>query len=178
MTARRIASRAASLLLCLAALAPAASGAADATVAVRAAVRGRPVVGSNVVVTVRIQNARDVASVPFTLRFDPDILEFVAGAAVEGDFLRQDRNGTVFLAAQGAADGSPPDGMAAVVVGASRLGSSGASGGGTLCRLVFRAKTAGTTPLEFSRARVLDPSAASLPSRFTGATVVVREARR
>jgi hypothetical protein len=181
MTSRRILSLATALLIGLGPAAPPATDAAgDAGIVdVRALVgRGRPTIGSQVVVLVRIQNAASVGSVPFTLRFDPTILEFVPGAAAEGDFLHQDGAQTVFIAAPVTDERGVADGRAGIAVGLSRLETSGVTGRGTLCRLIFRAKAAGTTSLEFARARVLDASATALPSRFTGATVTVRETRR
>jgi hypothetical protein len=150
---------------------------------VRATVsRPRAAIGSQVIVQVRIRGASDVGSVPFTLRYDPAILEFVGQAAAEGDFLRQGGASTLFIAAsvvdESGATGEDPQRMAGVAVGLSRLGESGAAGSGTLCRLVFRARAAGTSPLAFERARVLSPGAAALPARFTGSAVEVREARR
>src|SRR5262245_37457258 len=119
----RVIMLAAALLIGLGPVAPPATEARAAgddqgIVDVRALVgRGRPSVGSQVVVLVRIQNADSVASVPFTLRFDPRILEFVQGAAVEGDFLRQDGAQTVFIAAPVVDEGGVADGRAGIAVG-------------------------------------------------------------
>ena len=183
MTMPRIMSLATALLI---GLGPAAPPATDARAAgdtgiidVRALVgRGRASIGSQVVVLVRIQNAASVGSVPFTLRFDPRILEFVPAGAVEGDFLRQNGAQTVVIAAPVAGEGGTTGARAEIAVGLSRLGGSGVTGRGTLCRLTFRARAPGTASFEFARARVLDASATALPSRFTGATVTVRETRR
>lgn len=141
----------------------------------------RAAVGSQVVVQIRIRGASDVGSVPFTLQFDPAILEFDGAASTEGDFLRKDGAQTIFLASPVAGEGGAEENAhsrASIAVGLSRLGTSGATGRGTLCRLVFRAKKAGATTLEFSRARVLDTVAGPLSSRFTGARVEVQEKRR
>ncbi len=150
---------------------------------VRASVsRARTAIGSQVIVQVRIRGGADVGSVPFTLLFDPRILAFDAAATVEGAFLRKDGASTVFLAApvvdERGGTAESVQGMAGIAVGLSRLGASGATGSGTLCRLVFRARAAGTTSLEFARARVLSSGAAALPSRFTGTAVEVKETRR
>ena len=141
----------------------------------------RAAVGSQVVVQIRIRGASDVGSVPFTLQFDPAILEFDGVASTEGDFLRKDGAQTIFLASSVAGEGGTQESAnsrASIAVGLSRLGTTGATGRGTLCKLVFRAKKAGATTLEFSRARVLDAVASPLPSRFTGARVEVQGGRR
>jgi hypothetical protein len=144
--------------------------------------RGRPTVGSSIVVQVRIDAASNVASAPFTLLFDPEILEFDPAASTEGTFLNRDGAATSFIArlVSGETDGGvQPDGRAAIAVGLSRLGGSdGISGGGVLCRLVFRARAPGRSALAFTRARILDPGTTVLPSRFEQGSVEVREARR
>ena len=181
--------RALAWLLCFAVMplslaAPARTrGAEDGVADVRASVRrAQTAIGSQVIVQVRIRQAADVASIPFTLLFDPRILAFDAAATAEGDFLRKDGAATAFLAApivdESGGVGESGDGMAGIAVGASRLGTSGATGSGTICRLVFRARAAGSTSLAFARARVLSPGAVTLPARFTGATVEVKETRR
>lgn len=141
----------------------------------------RAAIGSQVVVQIRIRGASEVGSVPFTLQFDPAILEFDGAASTEGDFLRKNGAQTIFLASPIAGEEGVEEnakGRASIAVGLSRLEASGASGRGTLCRLVFRAKQTGSTTLEFSRARVLDAVASPLPSRFTGTRVEVQGRRR
>ncbi|HEY3176443.1 MAG TPA: cohesin domain-containing protein [Candidatus Polarisedimenticolia bacterium] len=130
-------------------------------------------IGETVVVTVRIEGARDVGSTPFTLHFDPAILEFVAGSAVEGSFLGRDGTATSFLAAPG-----PASRGGGVVVGLSRLRAGrGAQGKGVLCRLTFRARSPGITPVSFARANVLSPAASPLPVAFKATAIEVRPAR-
>ncbi len=130
--------------------------------------RARPAVGGKFHLDVRIRGAEGIASVPFTLLFDPAAIEFVEGSGREGSFLRRDGAPTVFLAT-----GSPAGGGAGrVTVGLSRIGGTGgAVGRGLICRLTFRAKRAGPTTVSFSRARLLDPEASPQPARFEGITL-------
>jgi len=127
-------------------------------------------VGAAVTVAIKIRDARNVGSVPFTLQYDPSILELVSSSPMEGSFLRRDGSPTSFLA-----KAASPAGGGGVVVGLSRLGGGrGARGQGILCTLTFRARSAGVTPLAFSRASVMDPSAQPLEARFEAATITVR----
>ncbi|MFQ5702113.1 MAG: cohesin domain-containing protein [Acidobacteriota bacterium] len=136
--------------------------------------RTRPREGSLFSVYIRIRNARQVGSVPFSVVFDPEILEYVPSRSREGSFLRRDGAATVFLATAG----TGRSGLAGVSVGLSRLRSDrGVSGRGILCKLTFRAKAPGTSRLDFTRARVLGPRAQPLVSVFEGKEILVRKAR-
>ena len=87
----------------------------------------RAVVGSQVVVQIRIRGASDVGSVPFTLQFDPAILEFDGVASTEGDFLRKDGAQTIFLASPVAGEGGAEESAnsrASIAVGLSRVSLS------------------------------------------------------
>jgi len=129
-------------------------------------------IGATVTVTVRINRARHVGSAPFTLLYDPAILEFVGASSREGGFLKQNRATTTFLARVG-----PLSRGGGVVVGLSRLDPvDGADGKGILCRLTFRAIAPGLSPLTLNRARLLDPRAQPLEATFTGTTIRVRPA--
>jgi general secretion pathway protein D len=126
--------------------------------------------GTEIRVAVEIERARGVGSVPFALRYDPDVLEFLPSRSQEGSFLRGDGASTSFLAVAG----RTRDGVPGVIVGLSRLGGgAGARGKGTLCVLVFRARAPGVSPMIFGPASVLDPSARPLPSSFRGAGITV-----
>jgi len=143
-----------------------------ATVTVAAGTGARP--GGTITVTVKIENARNVGSIPFTLRYDPTILELVSASSVtEGGFLRQGGAPTTFLARPGSAARG-----GGVVVGLSRLGAgqggAGARGKGTLCRMTFRALQPGVSPLTFAGAAVLDPSARPLAATFRGGSLTVK----
>jgi general secretion pathway protein D len=129
-------------------------------------------IGATVTVFVRIERARNVASVPFTIYFDPAILEFVGGSAREGNFLNRNGAATTFIAVPG-----PASRGGGVVVGLSRLGAArGVQGKGLLCRLTFRARAPGIAPVGFARATVLDPAAQRLEAVFKGTSIRVRPA--
>lgn len=128
--------------------------------------------GATVTVTVRISRARNVGSVPFTLHYDPAILEFMGATSREGGFLSQRGTTASFIARIG-----PLSRGGGVVVGLSRLDPGrGARGRGTLCHLTFRAIAPGLSPLTFNRAALLDPTAQPLGASFKGTTIRVRPA--
>jgi hypothetical protein len=120
-------------------------------------------VGDSLLVEVRIEDAVNVGSVPFHLRYPEDLVQFLP-PATEGAFLGNDGTETIFLAAD-VGDGE-------IVVGASRLGGhSGASGSGILATFTFRASAAGTAPFAFTAASVKDPEAKNLPASFVPASM-------
>lgn len=122
--------------------------------------------GDTVRLTVRIAAAENVGHVPFHLSYDPAVLRFVK--AQEGEFLRADGNGTVFLAA-------PASTGSALVVGLSRLGRQvGVAGSGDLCTFEFEAVGRGDAKLAFARASVRDPENRALPAQFQPVTLSVR----
>jgi hypothetical protein len=123
-------------------------------------------VGESVVVEIHIDNARNVASVPFHLRFDPDVLTFVPPGS-EGPFLRSDGALTVFLASDRIEGGE-------LVVGLSRLGEpDGMSGDGLLATLEFQTDAAGDCGFAFTDAAVKDPEARTVPAAFESIPVRV-----
>jgi general secretion pathway protein D len=123
-------------------------------------------VGDRVTVEVRIDNATNVGSVPFHLRYNRQVLEFVP-PAVQGPFLNADGANTVFLANDSGNGGE-------VVVGLSRLGGGeGMTGGGTLAIFQFQAINPGDCGFAWSGASVKDPQARNLPASFLTAPVAV-----
>jgi general secretion pathway protein D len=104
-------------------------------------------VGESVVVNVVMEGASNVGSVPFHLRYNPQVLQFVP-PAVEGPLLQADGTSTVFLAPDTGGGGE-------IVVGLSRLG------GGTGARFAF------------TGASVKDPQAHNLPASFSVVSVRV-----
>ena len=115
-------------------------------------------VGEAVIVNVSIQNGQNVGSVPYHLRYDPQVLQFV-GPATEGGFLRAGGVNTVFLAH---GDGGE------IVVGHSRMGGGqGAAGGGTLATFQFTAIGPGNCGFAFTGASVKDTQARNLPAAFS-----------
>lgn len=123
-------------------------------------------VGDQVVVEVRIEGAHNVGSVPFHLRYNRQVLEFLPPAS-EGGFLNSDGASTVFLATAAAGGGE-------VVVGLSRLGvPEGVNGSGTLATFVFQAVNPGDCAFAFTAASVKDPQARNLPATFLTTAVQV-----
>ncbi len=123
-------------------------------------------VGDRVIVEVRIENATNVGSVPFHLRYNRQVLEFVP-PAVQGPFLNGDGTNTVFLATD-----SPGGGE--IIVGLSRLGGGdGMSGSGTLATFQFQAVNPGDCGFGWTGASVKDPQARNTPASFLTAPVAV-----
>jgi general secretion pathway protein D len=123
-------------------------------------------VGDRITVEVRIEGATNVASVPYHLRFNRQVIEFVPPAQA-GQFLSSDGSAnTVFLA--------PESQPGEIVVGYSRLGGGdGISGAGTLATFQFQAVGPGDCGLTFLAASVKDPQARNLPASFLAAPVPV-----
>jgi general secretion pathway protein D len=124
--------------------------------------------GAQFTVSVAINGASNVGSVPFHLVFDPSFVEFV-GAPNASPFLSQDGTAVFVLTTLTAQKRE-------VIVGLSRQGSRpGANGQGTLIEMTFRtlAKT-GTTRIDFSDISVLDPQAQPLPFEKIGMDVVIQ----
>jgi hypothetical protein len=123
-------------------------------------------VGDTVVLQVVIENAAQVASTPFHLRYNSDVLQFLP-PGIEGPFMGADGANTVFLAGDLGRGGE-------VVVGLSRMGGSeGASGSGTLATFQFQAINVGDCGFAFTAASVKDPQARNLPASFIPASVRV-----
>jgi hypothetical protein len=116
-------------------------------------------VGEPVVVQIVVDNAHNVGSTPFHLRYNREVLQYVPPGA-EGMFMRSDGANTVFLATDIAGGGE-------VVVGLSRLGAGqGASGSGILATFQFQAINPGECGFAFTGASVKDPQARNLPAAF------------
>jgi len=123
-------------------------------------------VGETVVVNVFMENANNVGSVPFHLRYNPLVLQFIP-PAVEGTLLKADGTNTVFLAPDTGGGGE-------IVVGLSRLGGgAGASGSGSLATFQFLAAAEGDAGFAFTGASVKDPQARNLPASFSVVSVRV-----
>jgi len=114
--------------------------------------------GEAVVVTVQVSDAVSMSSLPFHLRFDPEVLEFVdsqAGAALSESYE------PVLLAS--VSPNRPGD----LAVGLSLVDSSGLfSGSGALVQLRFRAVASGESDLDFDRASLRGPTSRPLNALF------------
>jgi hypothetical protein len=123
-------------------------------------------VGETVVVNIFMENATNVGSVPFHMRYNPLVLQFIP-PAVEGTLLKADGTNTVFLAPDTGGGGE-------IVVGLSRLGGgNGASGSGSLATFQFLAVAEGDAGFAFTGASVKDPQARNLPASFSVVSVRV-----
>lgn len=122
--------------------------------------------GESLVAVVQITGAVSISSVPFHLRFDPSVLEFIdsqVGAALDRD------HEAILLASVN------PNRPGDLAVGLSLVESSGLfSGSGDLLRLRFRAVAAGESTLEFVRATVRDATSQPQEARFETASIKVR----
>ncbi|MEW5805801.1 MAG: secretin N-terminal domain-containing protein [Acidobacteriota bacterium] len=124
-------------------------------------------IGDTISLSIVIEGASNVGSVPFHLRFNPQVLEFVP-PGIEGNFLNADGTSTVFIASESASGGE-------IIVGISRIGSqTGASGSGTLCVLQFLAVSDGPCSFEFSGQSVKDPKAQNLRATFSSVNLVIQ----
>lgn len=122
-------------------------------------------VGETIVVQVYVAGAQNVGSIPFHLRYNKDVLQYIPPAQ-EGPFMSSDGTSTVFLA-------SDTGGGGEVVVGLSRMGGgAGASGSGNVATFQFQAVAPGDCGFVFTGASVKDPQARNVPASFS--TVAVR----
>jgi len=122
--------------------------------------------GDAVPVEVVVAGAEGVGMVNFQLRYDKKVLRFVPPAGA-GEFMQQ--GGAAFdLQAVEAAEGGT------IVVSATRGGSVGASGTGSLVRLNFIALDQGNAGFGFAAAQVRGPDAQPMPASFRVANLEVR----
>jgi len=111
-----------------------------ATLRLQASTQGIQV-GDQFILSIEAQQVKDLFSAPFYLSYDPQQLEFVG--ITEGEFLKRDKNPTVFIY-----NVDPERGQ--VIIGLSRLGDvGGISGSGTLALATFKAKGPGAASVAF-----------------------------
>ena len=123
--------------------------------------------GDAIPVDVVIAGAENVGMVNFQLRYDKKVLRFVPPAQ-PGEFMQQ--GGAAYdLQAVEAAEGGT------IVVSASRGGSAGASGTGSLVRLSFIALDQGNAGFGFAAAQVRGPDAQPMPASFRVANLDVKK---
>jgi general secretion pathway protein D len=123
-------------------------------------------VGETVDLQVFVQNGSNIGSVPFHLRYNPQVLQYVP-PAIKGPFLEMDGVEAMVLANEASGGGE-------VVVGASRLGGGqGVSGSGVLATFRFLAVGPGDAGFVFTGASVKDSQARNLPASFTVVAVRV-----
>jgi len=124
-----------------------------------------PQLGDALTVSLVIEGAHGVTSLPFHLMFQPDILEFTSseiGPAVPGSLQ------PILLASVN------PNRPGDLAVGLSFVESSGSyTGGGVVLILHFRSVGSGITALEFDRASLRGPTSQPLETRFQNLTLTV-----
>ena len=114
-------------------------------------------------VKLRVASREEIAHVPVTLAYDPQVIEFTG--AINGGFLGQQ--------AQVLSDASEPGRL---IVGASRLGDvGGVQGDGDVVSLQFRALADGETALRFEKVEVLDDRLSKVRTTFRDTLVIVGE---
>ena len=85
-----------------------------------------------------VTGARDIASVPLQLQYDPSKLSLMNVG--DGDFLGRDGQAVALV--------HRDDGPGTLTINASRPpGAVGVSGAGVVCVLTFQAKSPGNTPI-------------------------------
>ncbi len=106
--------------------------------------------GDEVTLDVMVDEVTSLYSAPMFVSFDAGLFEFVR--AEEAGFLKQGDQATVFTASTDQKKGQ-------MIVGHKQsLGGSGANGGGSLFRLVFKAQRAGKGTLRFDRVNFRNPA--------------------
>jgi general secretion pathway protein D len=122
-------------------------------------------VGSTFQVSVMMNNANDVYSVPLQVQFDPKVLDLVN--VDSGDFLGRD--------GQAVALSHRDDGNGMAMISASRPpGVAGVSGQGNVCTLTFKAKAAGDSTLALVKVGAKNSAQANLPAVGSQAVVHVK----
>ena len=119
------------------------------------------------IITIDIENAVNVGSVPFYIDYDPTILDIED--VQEGQFMGSDGMSTVFMS-------SVDERRGRIIVGLSRVGAGmGISGSGTLVTIQIRGEKHGESPIAFSHESVLDPAMQVISADFMDGGVVVLE---
>lgn len=103
-------------------------------------------VGQDARLDLTISNVKDLYGAILTLSYDPKLVDFKA--AMEGAFLRKDKQQTSFLFSNNIKAGT-------VDIYITRIGDvGGVEGAGTLCSVVFQGKSAGTSQVLFKSVKL------------------------
>jgi general secretion pathway protein D len=122
--------------------------------------------GETFTVEVAVDEVQKLYSAPLFVTYPSQLLEFVS--AEEGTFLRQGEASTIFTS-------SPNRERGQLIVGYKQgLGGAGASGGGSLFRLTFKAKAPGMAGIALDRINFRDPAGNRLSVVPAGLQVEVR----
>ena len=110
--------------------------------------------GQQLSLDIKISDAKDLASAPFVLTYDPIFVEFVSIS--EGTLLKSDGKPTTFTGKADAATGTVN------VTLARSAGSGGVNGGGTLATVLFKAKSKGPASFAFKNSSFSSSTGAAL----------------
>ncbi|MGA2729414.1 MAG: cohesin domain-containing protein [Terracidiphilus sp.] len=121
--------------------------------------------GTTFQVPIVITGARDIASVPLQVQYDPAKLSLVNVG--DGDILGRDGQAVALV--------HRDDGPGMITINASRPpGTVGVSGAGVVCVLTFQAKTAGETPISITRPGAMTSAQQPVPAEGAQTTIVVK----
>ncbi len=122
-------------------------------------------VGATVQVPVVITGARDIASVPLQVQYDPAKLALVNVG--DGDFLGRDGQAVALV--------HRDDGPGTIVLNASRPpGAAGVSGAGVVCVLSFQAKAAGDATVNITRPGGMNSAQQPVQAQGAQTTITVK----
>lgn len=123
-------------------------------------------VGEQFTLEVQVDEVEQLYSAPLFVGYDAKSLSLVR--AEEGNFLKQGGQTTIFTTSDDAERNQ-------LIVGYKQgVGGKGASGSGTLFRLVFRAKAAGKAVMDLNKVNFRDPSGNRLSIDRSALTVEIR----
>ncbi len=121
--------------------------------------------GTTFQVPIVVTGARDIASVPLQVQYDPAKLSLVNVG--DGDFLGRDGQAVALV--------HRDDGPGMLTINASRPpGTVGMSGAGVVCVLSFQAKAPGDTPISITRPGAMTSAQQPVPAEGAQTTIVVK----
>jgi general secretion pathway protein D len=121
--------------------------------------------GSTFQVQIVVTGARDIASVPLQLQYDPAKLSLMNVG--DGDFLGRDGQAVALV--------HRDDGPGTLTINASRPpGAVGVSGAGVVCVLTFQAKSPGNTPISITRPGAMTSAQQPVPAEGAQTTIVIK----
>jgi len=123
-------------------------------------------VGQEARLDVAVANVKDLYGAILTLSYDPKVVDFKSAA--EGAFLKKDNQQTSFLFSNNIKAGT-------VDIYITRIGDvGGIAGEGSLCAVVFQAKSAGTSPILFKSVKLGNFNREPIKAGMGSAKVVVK----
>jgi general secretion pathway protein D len=122
--------------------------------------------GNTFVVNLLISGAKDVASVPVQVNYDPKVVQLVNVS--NGGFLSQDGQVVALVHREDETIGQSQ------ITATRPPGSGGVSGQGAVVTLTFQAKTDGQTPLTITRGGARDPGLQAITVNGAQASVTVQ----